>query len=79
MFKKLPFGITCSSFILAAVIKIHLQQYPSETNNILQNTYVDNIILTTLDQKQILKHYQAFKLIFNNAKINIRQFSNKQN
>ena len=75
-FKRLPFGIICSPFILAAVIETHLQQYTSpETNNILQNTYVDNIILTTSGQKQILKHYQALKLISNNAKVNIRQFS----
>ena len=58
------------------MIKTHLQQYTSpETDNILRNTYVDNIILSTLYQRQILKHYQALKLIFNNAKMNIRQFS----
>lgn len=59
----------------AAVIKIHLKQYTSpKIKGILQNTCIDNIILTTSDQEELIKN-PSLKLIYNQAKMNVRQFA----
>lgn len=57
---------------MAAVIRTYFKQYTSpEMESISQNTHVDNIIYL----KQILKHFQLLKLVFNNTKMNIKQFT----
>lgn len=60
---------------MAALTETHLRKYRASTvQNILPNTYVDNIIITTLDGKKILKNYTTLKNRFQQAKMNIRQF-----
>ncbi|XP_064638279.1 uncharacterized protein LOC135494296 [Lineus longissimus] len=45
-FRRVPFGNTCSSFLLIATIKYHLSQYPESkaVEELRENTYVDDFI-----------------------------------
>ena len=73
-FRRLPFGIVSSPFLLAAVLKTHLAQYSSEVEKkLLKNLYLDNIVFTTNDQKLAIEAYKESK-IFAEAFMNLRTF-----
>lgn len=75
-FRRIPFGVVSSPFLLSAVVQHHLQQSGSPfASEILQNTYVDNIILSTGDLETARGWYSQLKTLFAEAKMNIREFA----
>lgn len=72
---RLPFGLICSPFILAAVIIHHLRQYTLPiAEEIRNNIYVDNVILSAKTTSEAIEKYQISKSIFADAKMNLREF-----
>ena len=75
-FCRVPFGLICSPFLLAATIKLHLQKEGTPlAAHVLSNIYVDNILLT-LDLNEDYHHiYRETKLMFQKAAMNLREWS----
>ena len=79
-FCRVPFGVVSSPFLLAATVKHHLTvNHCSESDVILRNTYVDNL-LTGKDSVEGAKtFYSTAKDIFSEASMNLREWcSNSQ-
>ena len=70
-FCRVPFGITCSTFFLAATIGHHLKHSGScKAKNIRDNIYVDNVITGTQSIYQANEFYSNTKALFENASMN---------
>ncbi|KAH7691429.1 Pao retrotransposon peptidase family protein, partial [Aphelenchoides avenae] len=63
-YKRIPFGLNASPFLLLATIEYHLKR----------NTYSDNVFLLAHTPEDGVQKYKETKLIFNDMKMNIREF-----
>ena len=61
-FRRVPFGVEASPFMLGATIEHHLDQQPAEfestVNELQENTYVDNVMTTGSDRAELVKFKQ---------------------
>ena len=77
-FARLPFGLTCSSYILAAVLKRHMERADIDqalAAEILAAFYVDDQVFS-VDTLQGLFHRQAVtRTEFAKANMNVRQWN----
>ncbi|EFO89139.1 hypothetical protein CRE_17506 [Caenorhabditis remanei] len=74
-FARLPFGVNCSPFLLAVTILQYLENEPNPINaKILENLYVDNIVMTTNDEDELFAYYDQLKNTFNRMAMNLREF-----
>uniref|UniRef100_A0A1I7UTQ3 Integrase catalytic domain-containing protein n=1 Tax=Caenorhabditis tropicalis TaxID=1561998 RepID=A0A1I7UTQ3_9PELO len=74
-FTRIPFGMKCSPFLLAATIRHYLLLAASIiSNEIGQNLYVDNIMVTTNDENQVLPKIRAIQDEFKKMKMHVREF-----
>ncbi|EFO97465.1 hypothetical protein CRE_03591, partial [Caenorhabditis remanei] len=74
-FARLPFGVNCSPFLLAVTIIQNLENDPNPINaQILENLYVDNIVMTTNDVNELVTYYGQLKDTFNRMAMNLREF-----
>ena len=72
-FCRVPFGLICSPFLLAATIKFHLQKKGTPLAlHILKNIYVDNVLIGVDSHSEICGVYKEAKLIFGKAAMNLR-------
>ncbi|KAK6736488.1 hypothetical protein RB195_019274 [Necator americanus] len=80
-FTRVPFGITASSFLLAASILhyLHLEPFKPLHKEIEDNIYVDNILLSASSERQAIKKYRSSKSLFNTMHMNLREFLCKSN
>ncbi|TKR72796.1 hypothetical protein L596_020198 [Steinernema carpocapsae] len=72
-----PFGITASPFLLGATIEHHLKQTLDDEvfiKQLIDNTYVDNVILTEDDPERAIKVARLSKEVFSDASMNLREF-----
>ncbi|VDL74292.1 unnamed protein product, partial [Nippostrongylus brasiliensis] len=77
-FTRIAFGLLSSPFLLAATTYHHLDQYPEESKlveEIKQNLYVDNVILTSDTPEDGLHVYSRTKAIFKDLSMNLREFT----
>ena len=59
----MPFGLTCSPFLLGATLKYHLQKERTPLAlNIMSNIYVDKVLIGAKSSKQTFDIYQEAKL-----------------
>ncbi|EYC20099.1 hypothetical protein Y032_0023g869 [Ancylostoma ceylanicum] len=80
-FTRVAFGLNCSPFLLAATIHHHLKCHEDQqfAKSLLDNTYVDNVILTSDSASEALALYEKTKKIFLDLQMNLREFrSNNQ-
>uniref|UniRef100_A0A8R1ENR7 Reverse transcriptase domain-containing protein n=2 Tax=Caenorhabditis japonica TaxID=281687 RepID=A0A8R1ENR7_CAEJA len=74
-FTRIPFGIACSPFILAATIQFFLRKKKvtdaEKAERIEENLYVDNVLFTTNEENEILSLYKKSKAAFNGMKMNL--------
>ncbi|XP_065191900.1 uncharacterized protein LOC135822992 [Sycon ciliatum] len=75
-FRRMPFGVISSPFLLEATVRHHLstQGTPLATA-ISDNIYVDNIILGMDLESAAIAAYTAAKDIFKSASMNLREFT----
>uniref|UniRef100_A0AC35FD49 Integrase catalytic domain-containing protein n=1 Tax=Panagrolaimus sp. PS1159 TaxID=55785 RepID=A0AC35FD49_9BILA len=75
-FVAVPFGIISSPFILWIIIIILIQKLenPQLRQMIAENTYVDNIFLTTNDEQEGIEYFQETKKHFLTASMNVREW-----
>ena len=68
-FTVVPFGNTCSPFLLNAILKFHFKQYglSEASQELLQNVYIDNILSGADSQEEAEQLYQIFCSIFADA------------
>ncbi|VDO90561.1 unnamed protein product [Heligmosomoides polygyrus] len=72
------FGLLPSPFLLVATTYYHLDQYPNDVElvkGIKDNVYVDNLLVTTDTPEDGLRVYSTTKEIFNELKMNLREFA----
>ena len=69
-FCRAPFGSTCSSFLVSASIKYHLQKEgtPLAVNN-MNNIYVDNVLIGAESAKSAVNIYHEAKAIFRRVEL----------
>jgi len=74
-FKRVPFGVVSSPFLLAATIQEHLKNFDSPLALQMQgDTYVDNILISSDTSQEAIAHYHEAKSIFQQASMNLREF-----
>ncbi|VDL87608.1 unnamed protein product [Nippostrongylus brasiliensis] len=76
VFKRVPFGLISSPFLLAGTIHHHLSNYSSPlAKNILRNIYVDNLFLEATSTHEAALVYEETKVIFSEAGMKVREFA----
>ena len=79
-FTRIPFGLVCSPYLLAATINYHLEKNPSSTCELIRNNiYVDNVVVGVDDVREAIKLYQQAKAIFGKASMNLREWISNSN
>ena len=76
----MPFGVSSSPFLLAAVIQKHLEEskFPV-SHEILDNVYVDNVLILNNSKEEPVSMYNKLKRVFLKAKKDLRGYnSNSQ-
>ena len=75
-FCRVPFGMICSPFLLAATIKFHLQKEGTPLAlRILNDIYVDNVLVGLNSTSETSGIYEEAKSIFKRAAMNLREWS----
>ncbi|CAJ0597713.1 unnamed protein product [Cylicocyclus nassatus] len=80
-FTRVPFGINASPFLLNMSIRYFLERDPANRlkEEILANTYVDNVLIGANTTKECLTKQMECKEIFSRMHMNLREFmSNNQ-
>lgn len=80
-FCRVAFGLTCSPFLLAAVLLFHLKQQKSKlATEIIPNLYVDNVLLVASSTEEGKNKCEEAKMLFEKAGMKLREFvSNDEN
>ena len=72
-FCRVPFGLICSPFLLGATLKFHLQKEGTPLAlSIMNNIYVDNVLIGADNSEEAYSIYQRSKEIFKGASMNLR-------
>ena len=80
-YRVVMFGASCSPFLLAAVIQVHLEQHVKDKiiREALENIFFDNLIVSNPSEPELIILYQEARRIFSDMGLNIRQWaSNSQ-
>uniref|UniRef100_A0A7I4XSJ8 DUF1758 domain-containing protein n=1 Tax=Haemonchus contortus TaxID=6289 RepID=A0A7I4XSJ8_HAECO len=80
-FQRIPFGLICSAFLLAATIHLHLTRTATPlAKEILENCYVDNVYPSASSPNEASQKYLETKKLFQLAGMNCREWtsSNKE-
>lgn len=74
-FTRIAFGINASPFLLGATIRHHLEltQTPM-AKELINNTYVDNILITAQTEAEAIQKYHNSKELFKRANMNLRDY-----
>nr|CAD2168057.1 unnamed protein product [Meloidogyne enterolobii] len=75
-FTRVPFGLCCSPFLLGATILHHLSQHPSAlSDEISNNTYVDNIVFSAQNVPEAQTKVIAVNELFQKANMELQEFA----
>ena len=75
-FTRVPFGVVCSSFLLAATVQHHLQTTNDAiTTELQRDLYVDKLITGTDSLADAVDLYRNLKIMFKFANTNLRSWS----
>ncbi|XP_055928135.1 uncharacterized protein LOC129959341 [Argiope bruennichi] len=77
-YKRVTFGVKCSPFLLAAVIKLHLEKFESEYEEackMLSYLYVDDLAAGTSSASEAIKLSKEMIYILSQASMNLRRWA----
>ncbi|KAH7676078.1 Pao retrotransposon peptidase family protein, partial [Aphelenchoides avenae] len=75
-FDRVPFGLKSSPYLLAGVIKKHLESEGTPlAREMLKNCYVDNILLMADTVEEAIQKYRESKAIFAKAQMPLREYA----
>ena len=77
-FTRLPFGLCCSPFLLAAVMRhtLYSEELDDETRDaILASFYVDDSVFSEPSIKKLLSRRDVSKRVFGEAGMNLREWT----
>uniref|UniRef100_A0A914LIE4 Peptidase aspartic putative domain-containing protein n=1 Tax=Meloidogyne incognita TaxID=6306 RepID=A0A914LIE4_MELIC len=75
-FARVAFGVICSPYLLAGVIRHHLEKYGTTTaTELASSLYVDNLHLGASSPEELIRKCNQAKMIFSEAKMNLREFT----
>ena len=76
-YRVVMFGASCSPFLLAAVIQVHLEQHVKDKiiRDSLENIFFDNLIVSKPAESDLIILYQEARRIFGNMGLNLRQWA----
>ena len=76
-YKVVMFGASCSPFLLAAVIQIHLEKHVQDRvlQDSLKSIFIDNLITTKPTEIEAVQLYHNARKIFADMGLNIRQWA----
>ncbi|KAH7708794.1 Pao retrotransposon peptidase family protein [Aphelenchoides avenae] len=75
-FNRVPFGLKSSPYLLAGVIKKHLESEGTPlAMEMLKNCYVDNVLLMADTVDEALQKYRDSKAIFAKAQMPLREYA----
>ncbi|MEW8547625.1 MAG: hypothetical protein AB2693_29305, partial [Candidatus Thiodiazotropha sp.] len=76
LFRRVPFGVISSPFLLPAALDFHLKSYKSATAyKIRENIYVDNVITDAESTQDAVQFYEESKQIFTKTGMNLRDWA----
>ncbi|XP_052784398.1 uncharacterized protein LOC128220159 [Mya arenaria] len=74
-FRRVPFGVISSPFLLGATVQTHMDKYSTSfAQQVKDNIYVDNLITGTNTDGEAICCYKEVKSIFKEASMNIREW-----
>ncbi|GBO12298.1 hypothetical protein AVEN_163735-1 [Araneus ventricosus] len=77
-YKRVMFGVNCSPFLLAAIIRLHLEKYEKEyakACEMLNELYVDDLINGTSDITEDIQLSNEMIYILSEASVNLRRWA----
>ena len=76
-FAQVPFGAISSPFLLAETIRHHLssQSNDEQVSEIVDNTHVDNILISKRTTTDAQFYYAYAKSVFSSATMNLREWA----
>ena len=76
-FARVRFGVISSPFLLAETIRHHLssQSNDEQASEIVDNTYVDNILISKRTTTDAQDYYAYTKSVFSSATMNLREWA----
>uniref|UniRef100_A0A7I4XW91 Integrase catalytic domain-containing protein n=1 Tax=Haemonchus contortus TaxID=6289 RepID=A0A7I4XW91_HAECO len=80
-FTRVTFGLKSSPFLLAGTTQYHLNKFVEDAlaQEIKDNIYVDNLILTSDTLQESIELYRKAKQIFIDLGMNLREFTSNNN
>ncbi|PIC12590.1 hypothetical protein B9Z55_028354 [Caenorhabditis nigoni] len=74
-FKRVPFGLKSSPYLLNATIRLHLSKQDNLiAKQMIRSTYVDNVYVGVMSVMEAKKFYHESKDMFAEAKMNLTQY-----
>ncbi|GBM09627.1 hypothetical protein AVEN_223462-1, partial [Araneus ventricosus] len=77
-YKRVTFGVKCSPFLLAAIIRLHLEKYEkkyAKACEMLNELYVDDLINGTSDITEAIQLSSEMIYILSEASMNLRRWA----
>ncbi|GFQ86184.1 integrase catalytic domain-containing protein [Trichonephila clavata] len=77
-YTRVTFGVKCSPFLLAAVIRLHVEKYVNKykrAREMLNELYVDDLINSTSDTTEALQLSEDMIYILSEAGMNLRRWA----
>ena len=75
-FAVVPFGLSSSTFMLTAVLDLHLSKATSPVAvDMKENIYVDNILSDCNTEEDLLSYYKLYLELMSQANFNLRSWS----
>lgn len=72
---RVPFGVNCSPFLLAATIRTHLKQYEHlEVTEALRDLYVDDFVCSVESLPKAKKYFEDSTRVLKEAGMNLRKW-----
>ena len=80
-YKAVMFGASCSPFLLAAVIEVHLERHVLDRvlQESLKNIFIDNLLVTKKSEEELVVFYHQARHVYKDMGLNLRMWaSNSQ-